>query len=184
MNDEEGYIKKTEISGVYIIERPTFTDERGFFRESYRKNELESVLGKEFSPVQENHSHSVKNVLRGIHIAPWSKLTYCVRGMVQQVVVDLRKDSPTFGKYISLKMGEENRVKVYIPPFCGNAFLTLSDVADYMYLTTDYWAPGKEFSVAWDDSDLRVNWETSDPLTSDKDKNNPTLRVVFPEKFK
>lgn len=184
MSDQNQYIKTTEIDGVYIIERPTFSDERGFFRETYRKNELEETIGHEFNPVQENHSHSVKDVLRGIHIAPWSKLTYCVRGMVQQVVVDLRKDSPTFGKYISINIGDDNRVKVYIPPLCGNAFLALSDVVDYMYLTTDYWAAGKEANVAWDDLDLNIKWLSNHPLASEKDQSNPSLREAFPENFK
>lgn len=183
MSSQDQCIKSTQIDGVYIIEKPTFEDERGFFRETFRKKELDEILDSPFVVAQENHSHSVKGVLRGIHAAPWAKLVYCPRGMVQQIIVDLREDSPTFGKYISINMGEDNRVKVYIPPFCGNAFLSLTDPIDYMYLTTDYWAPGKEFGIAWDDPDLKIDWQIKEPLVSDKDKNNPKLREVFPDKF-
>jgi dTDP-4-dehydrorhamnose 3,5-epimerase len=173
MSDD--FIKETKIPGVFIIERPTFSDERGFFRETFRKNDLDAHLPEPFVAVQENHSHSAKGVLRGIHVAPWYKMVQCVSGEVQQVVVDLRKDSPTYGEHISLIMGESNRVKVLIPPSCGNAFQTISDESDYLYLTTDYWAPGKEYGVAWDDPDLKIKWEIPQPLLSDKDKINPKL---------
>ncbi len=174
----EDFIETTELDGVFVITRPQFGDDRGFFREIFRKNDLESKLGGEFKVNQANHSRSPKDTLRGIHIAPWHKLVTCVRGQVQQVVVDTRKDSPTFGEHISVTLGEDNFKSVFIPAGCGNAFLVLSDVADYVYLTTDYWAPGKEQDLIWSDPDLAINWQTSTPIVSEKDAQNPTLKNI------
>ncbi|MDD2822926.1 MAG: dTDP-4-dehydrorhamnose 3,5-epimerase [Candidatus Daviesbacteria bacterium] len=168
--------QKTGIAGVYLINRPVYPDDRGFFHETFRKNELEEIIGEKFDIVQQNHSRSVKNTLRGIHVAPWSKLIYVPRGKVQQVVVDLRKDSPDFGKWISVTLGEENKSALFVPPGCGNAFLVLSEECDYTYLVTDYWAPGKELSVIWNDSDLKIDWQVQDPVLSEKDQQNPTLK--------
>ena len=182
-NHNPDYIIETKLAGVYIIERPLFVDARGFFRETFRKNDLDSKLGFAFQPVQANHSRSDKNSLRGIHIAPWHKLVTCTNGLVQQIVVDTRTDSPTFGEHISILMGEENFRSVFIPASCGNAFLVLSDSVDYNYLTTGYWAPGKEKEVLWSDSRVGIEWQTQTPVVSEKDSNNPTLLEAFPEKF-
>lgn len=180
----DDYIEETEIPGVLIIKRSVFEDDRGFFRETFRKNDLEEKLGIEFNLLQANHSRSQRGTLRGIHIAPWYKLVTVFRGQVQQVVVDTRENSPTFGKYISIILGEKNWVSVLIPPMCGNAFLTLSDIADYNYLTTDYWAPGVEKAIIYSDSDLAINWEIDRPILSEKDLRNPTFEEVFPnQKF-
>lgn len=184
MSDQD-CIEETELKGVFIIKRPTFEDDRGFFRELYRKGDLEARLGYEFNPVQPNHSRSIKGVLRGVHTAPWMKLVTVTRGEVQQIVIDLREDSPDFGKYISINMGDSNRVCVFVPPGCGNAFLALSDVVDYIYFTTDYWAPGKEKYIIYNDPDLKIAWQTDSPLISEKDLNAAQkLKDVFPEKFK
>ena len=173
-------IEKTEIEGVFIIKRPIRADDRGFFHETFRKNELEEVIGKEFVIVQQNHSRSGKNTLRGIHVAPWSKLIYVPRGRVQQVVVDLREGSVTFGKWISTELGEQTKSAIFLPPGCGNAFLVLSDEADYTYLVTDYWSEGAEYGILWNDSDLNIKWETEIPILSEKDQNNPKLKEKFP----
>jgi dTDP-4-dehydrorhamnose 3,5-epimerase len=178
---ESDFIEDTEINGVYVIRRPKFGDERGFFRETFRRKDLESKIGFEFNLVQANHSRSQKGVLRGIHAAPWHKLTTVMRGEVQQVVVDLRPDSPTFKKYISVKMGEEDLCSVFIPSGCGNAFLVLSDTADYNYLTTDYWEVGKEFGILYNDPDLNIKWELENPEISFRDKTNPTFKEKFPD---
>src|SRR5262245_36564295 len=127
----DDFIETTKIKGVLIIKRPVFGDERGFFQEIYRKKDLEKKLGYEFNPVQGNHSRSTKNVLRGIHIAPWDKLVTVLKGEIQQVVVDLREDSETFKQYVSVNISENNRVAVFVPKNCGNAFLIKSDEADY-----------------------------------------------------
>lgn len=181
--DGEDFIETTALDGVVIINRPQFGDDRGFFREIFRKNDLDARLGFEFNAPQANHSRSPQNTLRGIHIAPWHKLVTCIRGQVQQVVVDTRPESPTFGQHISVLLGEDNFKSVLIPAGCGNAFLVLSDIADYVYLATDYWAPGKEQDLKWNDSDLGIKWQTDSPIVSEKDTNNPSLKDVFPEKF-
>ncbi len=173
---DNDYIEETNINGVYVIKRPVHGDARGFFRETFRKKDLDNKLGYEFNPVQANHSRSEKGVLRGIHAAPWNKLVTVTRGQVQQVVVDLRKDSPDFGKHFSIILGEENFVSVYIPAKLGNAFLVLSEDADYNYLTTNYWAPGKELAVIYSDPELNIKWELENPTLSDKDLQNPTLK--------
>ncbi len=177
------YITETELEGVYIIERPVFSDERGFFRETFRKSDLDSKLGFEFSFAQANHSRSKRDSLRGIHIAPWNKLITCVNGQVQQIVVDTRPDSKTFGEHISIILGEDNFRSIFIPANCGNAFLVLSDYADYTYLTTEYWAPNMERNLAWDDERIGIEWQTATPVISEKDSNNPTMEFLFPDKF-
>jgi len=176
------YIEETKLAGVFIISRPVFKDDRGFFRETFRKADLEVKLGFTFEPVQQNHSRSSKETLRGIHIAPWHKLVTCTNGLVQQVVVDTRPESETFGEFISVALGEDNFKSVFIPAGCGNAFLVLSDHADYNYLTTEYWSAGKEKEVAWNDETIGIDWQTSSPVLSEKDAKNPTLLKVFPEK--
>ena len=181
--DRPDYITETELPGVLIIERPTFPDGRGFFRESFRLADLEARFGASVNFVQANHSRSVKNTVRGIHIAPWHKLISVTRGEVQAVIVDARPDSPMFGKYFSAAIGDSNRSSIFIPAGCGNSFAVLSDEADYIYLTTGYWAPGKEISVRFDDPDLGIKWQVRKPLVSDNDLSHPALREVFPAKF-
>lgn len=174
-------IQKTDIEGVFIINHPVMPDDRGFFHETFRKNELEEAIGKSFVIVQQNHSRSVKDILRGIHIAPWSKLVYVTRGSVQEVVIDLRKSSSTFGKSISITLGEDTKSALFIPPGCGNAFLVTSDVADYIYSVSDYWAPGSEYGLIWNDPDLNIKWESESPILSEKDQNNSTFKEKFPD---
>ncbi len=178
--NENDYIEETEINGVLIIKRPKHGDDRGFFRETFRRKDIEEKSGFEFNPVQANHSRSQKGVLRGIHVAPWHKLTTVVRGEVQQVVIDLRKDSPTFGKYVSVTLGENNFSSVFIPAGCGNAFLTLSEVADYSYITSGYWEPGLEVGIIYNDPDLNIKWGVENPILSEKDLKNPSFKEVFP----
>ncbi len=180
---EQDYITHTELSGVLIIERPTFTDDRGFFRETFRKEDIETRLGSNLEFMQANHSRSVQDTLRGIHIAPWHKLVTCTGGRVQQIVVDTRAESPTFGKHISIIIGEENWKSVFVPAGCGNAFLVLTDTADYTYLATDYWTPGKEQYLRYNDADLAISWQIPTPHVSQKDSTNPTLKESYPNKF-
>lgn len=168
----DNYITPTSISGLVVIERPTFPDDRGFFRESIRIPDLEQVTQIPFHVAQANHARSPKDILRGIHIAPWNKLIYVVSGKVQSVIVDLRKDSPTFGKYETLVIGDENRKSVFIPKGCGNSYLVLSDEADYTYLTDELWSSGKEIGIAWNDQTLNITWESTAPVLSEKDKQN------------
>lgn len=177
-------IKKTSIEGLLEIQRPTFVDGRGFFRESARIREIEEAAGLKFNVVQMNHARSTKNTLRGIHIAPWNKLIYVTSGKVKAVIVDLRPDSPTFGKHESFVIGDENKSSIFIPKGLGNSYLVLSDQADYTYLTDEEWSAGREISVAWNDPDLAIDWRLEgEAVISEKDKNNPSLRSAFPDKF-
>jgi dTDP-4-dehydrorhamnose 3,5-epimerase len=178
---DTNFITKTTLNGVFLINRPTFADDRGFFRESIRVRDLEAEIGKQFNIVQANHARSTKNILRGIHIAPWNKLIYVTRGKVQAVIVDLQKDSPTFGKHESFILGDETKTSLFVPPQCGNSYLILSDEADYTYLVDQEWAPGIEKSIAWNDPVLGIKWELEDePILSEKDKQNPRFTDMYP----
>jgi dTDP-4-dehydrorhamnose 3,5-epimerase len=182
--DQQSFITKTSLEGIFQIQRPTIGDDRGFFREPVRIRELEEASGTPFKVVQMNHARSIKNTLRGIHIAPWNKLIYVPRGKVQAVIVDLREDSATFGKYESFIIGDDNKSSIFIPKGFGNSYLVLSDEADYTYLTDQEWEPGKEYGVMWNDPDLAIKWElTGEPLVSEKDQQNPSFKTTFPHKF-
>lgn len=168
-------IKGTKIPGVYVVERPTFGDDRGFFHETYRMSELSEVLGFEPKFVQQNHSFNTdRNTVRGIHVAPWNKFVYATNGRVLQVIVDCRIGSPTFGEVLTLEIGDERRAKVFVPAGCGNGYRTLDPNVNYMYDVDDYWYPGSEEGVSWDDSSIRIPWglEGSSPVLSPKDSQN------------
>lgn len=170
-------IKKTDIDGLLIVEGgQTFEDDRGFFREPFRRNEFEEALGRSWIHVQENHAFSKKDVLRGIHVAPWDKMVYVPYGRVLSVLVDLRKGSPTFKKYEVLEIGDDNRVKLFIPEGIGNSYLILSEVAVYEYQVNEYFRPGAEKGVVWNDPELGIKWPIQNPILSEKDKNNPSLK--------
>lgn len=180
--DQNPHIFKTSLSGVLLIQRPTFSDERGFFREPARIKEIETASGIQFSVAQMNHARSSKNTLRGIHIAPWNKLVYVPHGKVQAVIVDFRKESETYGKYESFILGDDNRASIFIPAGMGNSYAVLSDEADYTYLTDAEWVPDKEIGVLWNDPLLGIKWELNgEPVLSEKDRSNPSIKEVFPE---
>jgi dTDP-4-dehydrorhamnose 3,5-epimerase len=187
-------IHETYISGLVIVEAPTYGDKRGFFRETYRKKDLEAVLGRRINFEQGNHSRNeAYNTLRGFHIAPWDKFIYVPRGRVQVVIADTRIESPTFGKLFVLELGDSldpskpedaRRARIWIPARCANGYLVLSQEADYMYDTTAEWFPGSEKEIRWDDKDLGVKWaNTEPPILSERDAEAPSLRQLFPEKF-
>ena len=177
-------IIETSIKGLFKVMRPIFADERGFFHEIFRKSELEEKLGYEFKICQANHSRSTKGVLRGIHRATWNKLVTAASGKVQAVIVDLRENSPTFGKWESFILGEEGeQFSLFVPAGCGNSFMALSEVADYVYLVDDYWAPGKEIGILYNDEDLNISWEIENPNVSEKDQKNITVKEAFPAQF-
>jgi len=184
MEEQNDTIIKTTIAGVYKVMRPTYSDDRGFFHEVFRLNDLEEVLGKEFKVVQANHSRSNRGVLRGIHRATWNKLVTAVSGKVQQVVVDLREDSETFGTYESFVLGEEgSQYSIFVPAGCGNAFMALSEVADYAYLVDDYWAEGKEIGIHPEDPELKIQWFFDKVILSEKDQKSKTIKEVFLDKI-
>lgn len=176
-------IKPTALPGVMIVERPAFPDDRGFFHELFRKQELEAAIGAPIDFVQANHSHSVRHALRGIHVAPWYKLVTVIHGRVQAVIADLRPESDMFGKHVSIELSDDVPRCLLVPPGFGNSFLVLSETADYLYMVTDYWAPGKEQSIRYNDPELGIAWQSETPLLSAKDLACPTLRETFPQKF-
>ena len=166
-------IIKTAIPDVLIIEPKVFSDDRGFFFESFNKASwLESTCVKaDF--VQDNHSRSAKNVLRGLHYQisqPQGKLVRAVVGEVFDVVVDLRKNSPTLGNWVGVKLSAENQRQFWVPKGFAHGFLVLSDVAEVLYKATDYYAPEHERSIMWNDPDIGIKWPLQDkPVLSTKD---------------
>ncbi len=172
------------LEGLLIIERPTIGDERGFFRESFRLNELEEARGKPTLFVQENHSRSRRGVLRGLHPENWEKLVYVPRGEVFTAVADVRLDSPTFGQIETFTLGESNRCKIFIPRGLAHGFCVLSEEADYVYQVTAYYDGSDTSAVAWNDPDLAVPWPIANPTLSERDKHAPTMRELFPDRYR
>lgn len=179
-------IVSTDIADVLIIEPTVFRDNRGFFFESYNKNQFAQATGLEVEFVQDNHSRSQKNVLRGLHYQirqPQGKLVRVISGDVFDVVVDIRRSSPTFGKWVGEYLTAEDKKHMWVPPGFAHGFIVLSDAAEFLYKTTDYWAPEHERCIRWNDPDLAVRWPINDrPLVSDKDENGLLFKnaEVFP----
>jgi len=171
----------TEIPDVLIIEPQVFGDARGFFYESFNAKKFKELTGLDVNFVQDNHSRSQKNVLRGLHYQikqPQAKLVRVCEGEVFDVAVDLRKSSPTFGKWVGVNLSAENNRQMWIPEGFAHGFLVLSESADFLYKTTDYWAPEHERSIAWNDPDLNISWPTGadTPSVSAKDKLAQSMR--------
>lgn len=173
----------TAISEVLVLEPKVFGDARGFFFESYNRRMFEEVVGIRAEFVQDNHSRSVKNVLRGLHYQirqPQGKLVRVAAGEVFDVAVDIRKGSATFGKWVGETLSAENQRMMWIPAGFAHGFLVLSEYADFLYKTTDYWAPGFERCIRWNDPDLAIAWPTvfGEPLLSEKDRLGKTVAVA------
>jgi dTDP-4-dehydrorhamnose 3,5-epimerase len=172
-------VTPTAIPDVLLIEPKVFGDARGFFLESFNEKAFLKAVGSDFSFKQDNHSRSRKGVLRGLHYQvqqPQGKLVRVVRGAVFDVAVDIRRSSPTFGKWTGIELTEENHFQLWVPPGLAHGFLVLSDSADFLYKTTDYYAPEHERSIAWNDPAIGIQWPlTGAPLLSTKDENAPTL---------
>jgi dTDP-4-dehydrorhamnose 3,5-epimerase len=170
----------TKIPGVVVIQIDAFRDERGFLIEHYhRRRFAEHGITSEF--VQDNHSRSRRNVLRGFHYqdmtAPMGKLVRCTIGKILDVVVDLRVGSPTFAQWDVAELSEENMRQIFVPPWCGHGFVTLSDTADVQYKCTGYYTPSAEGTIAWNDPDIGVEWPVSEPIISRRDQNGMSLRA-------
>ena len=167
------------IPDVIVFEPKVFGDERGFFFESFNKKVFEEVVGRPVYFVQDNHSRSVKNVLRGLHYQiqqPQGKLVRVSQGEVFDVAVDLRESSPTFGKWVGVHLSAENKKQLWIPEGFAHGFVVLSESAEFLYKTTDYWAPAYERSLAWNDPQLAIEWPISEPpALSVKDQKAETL---------
>lgn len=166
---------RTEIPDVLILEPKVFGDERGFFFESYNENAFRQAAGLTVNFVQDNHSRSQKGVLRGLHYqlppATQGKLVRCVVGEVFDVAVDIRKSSPTFGNWVGCRLSAENKRQLWIPGGFAHGFLVLSESAEFLYKTTDYYAPEQERCILWNDPALGILWPLSDaPVLSAKDQ--------------
>ncbi len=163
----------THIPDLLIIEPTVFNDERGFFYESFNAREFAALSGTDVEFVQDNHTRSLKGVLRGLHYQvkqPQGKLVRVVSGEVWDVAVDIRRNSVSFGQWSAVSLSAENRRQVWIPPGFAHGFLVLSDVAEVLYKTTDYWAPEHERCIRWDDETLAIDWPLEgEPVLSTKD---------------
>ena len=170
---------KTAIPDVLIIEPKVFGDERGFFFESFNQAQFEAAVGRKVNFVQDNHSKSAKGVLRGLHYQikqPQGKLVRVVTGEVFDVAVDLRKSSPTFGKWVGTILSAENKKQLWVPEGFAHGFVTLSESAEFLYKTTDYYAPEFERCIRWDDPSIGIDWTmTTQPSLSGKDQLGKAL---------
>lgn len=184
MKDKNNYIKKTSIPGLVVVERPTFEDERGFFREAFRLNDLEKAIGIKFHIVQWDHSYSTPGVIRALHAENWNKLVYPLTGKMFSALVDIRTDSPTFGKVETFEFSGKNPKALFIPKGLANSICVHGDEpVHYLYLVDAYYDGTDTRAIAWDDPDLKIDWPIKNPIISDRDKGNPRLRDLFPEKF-
>ncbi|EEX5728205.1 dTDP-4-dehydrorhamnose 3,5-epimerase [Escherichia coli] len=172
-------IIKTEIPDVLIFEPKVFGDERGFFMESFNQKVFEEAVGRKVEFVQDNHSKSSKGVLRGLHyqLEPYAqgKLVRCVVGEVFDVAVDIRKSSPTFGKWVGVNLSAENKRQLWIPEGFAHGFLVLSEIAEFVYKTTNYYHPESEGCIKWDDSFLMIDWPNKPIAISEKDKKGSSI---------
>jgi dTDP-4-dehydrorhamnose 3,5-epimerase len=177
---------ETALPGVVIVEPDIFRDERGFFLETFHQRRY-AEGGIDCLFVQDNHSHSRQGTLRGLHYQlkqGQAKLIYVISGEIFDVAVDIRRGSPTFGKWVGERLTEGNGRQMYIPMGFAHGFFTLSKAADVIYKCTDFYAPGDEYGILWSDPDIGIEWPEKNPLLSKKDSRNPRLseisEVLFP----
>ncbi len=172
-------VVKTDIADLLILEPQVFGDNRGFFMESYNRRALAGLAGIEQEFVQDNHSRSARNALRGLHYQirqPQGKLVRAIAGVIFDVAVDLRRSSPTFGKSVCVELSAANKRMLWIPPGFAHGFLALSEAAEVLYKTTDYYAPEHERCLLWNDADLGIEWPLEGaPLISEKDARGFSL---------
>lgn len=163
----------TSLPGVKLLEPQVFEDARGFFLESFNQSRFDAAIGHLVTFVQDNHSHSMRGVLRGMHYQvrrPQGKLVRVIRGEVFDVVIDLRASSPTFGQWEGHVLSAENKRQLWVPEGFAHGFLTVSENAEMLYKTTDYWAPELERTIRWNDARIGINWQMAQvPLLSAKD---------------
>lgn len=161
------------IPDIILLEPKVFGDDRGFFFESFNQTQFETAIGRKVNFVQDNHSRSAKNVLRGLHYQiqqPQGKLVRVVVGEVFDVAVDIRKSSPTFGQWVGDILSAENKKQMWIPEGFAHGFVVLTDAAEFLYKTTDYWAPEHKRCIVWNDESLAINWPIhEEPVLSGKD---------------
>jgi len=170
---------QTAIADLLIIEPKVFGDERGFFFESFNRRKFAVLVGREVDFVQDNHSRSAKNVLRGLHYQiqnPQGKLVRVVQGAVLDVAVDIRRSSPTFGQHLAIELSAENKRMLWIPAGFAHGFVVITETAEFLYKTTDYWFPEHERCILWNDPALAINWQLqAAPVLSAKDMQGKTF---------
>ena len=175
-------VTRTDIPDVLIVEPRIFADDRGFFLESWNAREFHRAVGLDVHFVQDNHSRSKRGVLRDMHYQigrPQGKLVRVVRGMVFDVVVDLRKSSPSFGQWIGFELSDRDHRQVWIPPGFAHGFLVLSESADFLYKTTDYYTPEYERCLIWNDPEVAISWPSGpEPVLAAKDQMGLGLRAA------
>lgn len=166
-------VTPTDIPDVLILQPKVSGDSRGFFLESFNERDFAQATGRKVGFVQDNHSHSAQGVLRGLHYQlqqPQGKLVRVVRGAVFDVAVDIRRSSPTFGRWVGCELSEDNHRQFWVPPGFAHGFVVLSESADFLYKTTDYYAPAHERCLAWNDPDIGIEWPKGmEPKLSAKD---------------
>ena len=173
-------VTETKLKGVFIVEPQVFGDARGWFMETYSKRKAPQIT---CSFVQDNHSYSAqKGTLRGIHFqhAPMeqAKLVRCIRGAIMDFAIDLRRDSETYRQWVCAELSADNKTQMFIPQGFGHAFVTLFDDTEVLYKTDNFYCAEHDAAILWSDPDLRIDWGTSDPILSDKDRTAPLLREV------
>jgi dTDP-4-dehydrorhamnose 3,5-epimerase len=176
-------ITQTKIPEVLVIEPRVFQDERGFFLESFNQKAFDEAVGMHYSFVQDNHSSSVANILRGLHYQLQSaqgKLVRVAIGSIYDVAVDIRQGSPTFGQSVGKILSAENKKQLWIPPGFAHGFYVLSDTADVLYKATNFYSPEHERSIVWNDPDLNIQWPTAgkEPILSGKDRAGAMLKTA------
>ena len=172
-------VTESGIKGVFIIEPDVYEDDRGFFMETFHNERYRKLLGTNLDFVQDSISRSSKNVLRGMHFQknyPQGKIVKASRGEILDVVVDLRKDSPTYGTWESFRLSEKNKLQVWIPPRFAHGFLVMSDSADIDYKCTEYYHPEDELCLMWNDPEVAIDWTINDPILTEKDKKGLSLK--------
>lgn len=176
-------ISDTRIPAVKVIDPKVFEDERGYFFESFRESVFKDA-GIDIHFVQDNVSKSYRNTIRGLHyqiVNPQAKLVQCLRGSILDVAVDLRKEAPTFGHYVAIKLSETNKRSLFVPEGFAHGFSVLSDEAIVSYKCSDYYNPDGERGVRWDDPLIRINWDVTRPILSEKDRKLPLLSSINEE---
>jgi len=168
-------ILKTELNDLILIRPDIFSDNRGFFYESWNVKSFNKFLNKQINFVQDNHSRSKRGTLRGLHYQlkkPQAKLVRVVKGRVIDVALDLRKSSSTFGKYFSVELSEDNKLQMWIPEGFAHGFIAISEQVDFCYKTTEFYFPDDEHTIIWNDTDIQIDWMLNniEPIVSDKDR--------------
>jgi dTDP-4-dehydrorhamnose 3,5-epimerase len=175
-------ITETPLNGLLIIQPRVFSDDRGYFYESFQEQRYQTLGVPRL--VQDNISHSTKNVIRGLHYQKphaQGKLAYVSRGCVWDVVVDIRRSSPTFKQWFGIQLDDRNHTQLYIPPGFAHGFCVLSDDAIFHYKCSDYYTPDSEHGIAWNDQTINISWPISNPILSPKDKQYTGLNDISPE---